>query len=204
MIRNIILDVGGVLIDWTPEETMRAVGCTPEDIALIRTRIFDTDLWAEEDRSVLSREELTELFCSRVPEIADKFRVYYEHAADSVKLRPFVHDWLDAMHRAGYRVYILSNFGRQAWHKAIDMGAIDFLDRTDGQIVSFMVGKVKPEPGIYSELLTRFSLRAEECVFLDDAEKNIRAARELGFSVIHFTGYDDAVQKLAALGVSLQ
>lgn len=61
--------------------------------------------------------------------------------------------------------------------------------------------RIKPilsegEPEIYQTLLSRYDLKADECVFIDDTEDNVRSAEKLGFAGIVFTGYEDTVERL--------
>ena len=60
-------------------------------------------------------------------------------------------------------------------------------------------GIAKPDPEIYKLLLSRYDLKAEECVFIDDTEENVLSAKKLGFAGIVFTGYEDAVARLDEL-----
>ena len=66
---------------------------------------------------------------------------------------------------------------------------------------SAFVGCRKPETRIYEMTLERIGMRAEECVFIDDMEPNIEAARELGFTAVHFQDNEQAIAEIrAALG----
>ena len=58
---------------------------------------------------------------------------------------------------------------------------------------------MKPDQEIYKILLDRYGLKAEECVFIDDTEENVRSAEKLGFKGIVFTGYEDAAGRLAQI-----
>ena len=71
----------------------------------------------------------------------------------------------------------------------------------DGSIFSWQVQQVKPEPAIFETLLERFSLKPEECVFLDDTRANVEAARALGIRGIVFESYGQAREELKRLGV---
>ena len=53
----------------------------------------------------------------------------------------------------------------------------------------------KPEPEIYQYLFRTYDLKPEECFFIDDLEKNIRAAKEAGMDGIIFTGSIDEVKE---------
>lgn len=199
MIRNVIFDVGKVLIDWQPETTMRKVGCSDAEIELLKDRLFRSGVWIEEDRCVLSREELADLFVSQVPELEDKIRKFYAIATESASLMDYTHEWINNLKSAGYGVYIISNFGEYAWGEAVKAGAIDFLDMVDGYLVSYMIKKVKPEPEIFEELLARYGLKREECIFIDDSATNVEGAEAVGIKGILFTGYEAACAELERL-----
>lgn len=70
-------------------------------------------------------------------------------------------------------------------------------------ILSFQVGCSKPDLRIYREVLTRSSLPAENCLFIDDLEHNIKAAQAVGMQAIKFTGIDDLKAGLASLGITV-
>lgn len=67
-------------------------------------------------------------------------------------------------------------------------------------ILSYKVGSAKPEHSIYQEVLRRSGLPAQQCLFVDDLEPNIRAAEELGINTIHFKGVADLKDRLGKLG----
>ena len=48
---------------------------------------------------------------------------------------------------------------------------------------------------------TRFGLVPEECLFIDDREKNLVGAKEVGMETILFTGYEPLVQELEQRGI---
>lgn len=83
----------------------------------------------------------------------------------------------------GYRTALLSNttkirsdfFRKEGFYKPFDP-----------IILSWEVGEKKPSQQIYQYALKKLNLRAEECIFIDDREENILAARKLGFHAIQF------------------
>ena len=201
MIRNIIFDVGKVLIGWEPHQTMIEMGFSKEARDTIQREIFDTGLWKEEDRGVIKGVELEDYFVAHAPEVEQEIRMFCRHAVDSVTPMPYARDWITALQKAGYKVFVLSNFGEASQEKAVELGAINFLDLVDGYIFSHMVHEIKPEPQIYRILLERFGLKAEESVFLDDVEINITGAEAVGIKGILFHDYEDAVKRLRKFGV---
>ena len=76
---------------------------------------------------------------------------------------------------------------------------LDFLSEMDGGIFSYLVGAIKPEPEIYQILIDKYRLVPEECIFIDDREANLAAARKLGFQTILFDGYEQGRAKLNEL-----
>ena len=77
----------------------------------------------------------------------------------------------------GYGVYLLSNVGKE-FHRV--KKNIPVLELFDGFVASSDYQVIKPEKEIYNILYEKFSLKAEECYFIDDVQKNIDGARETG------------------------
>ena len=202
MIRNVVFDVGKVLIEWSPEVSMDIMGFTSEEKQAVMKVLFrDKSIWNEEDRGVKNYDELIEFFVSRAPEIGDLIKRFYDGAVLSVAPMDYSRDWLKSLSAAGYGVYVLSNFGERAQKRAVELGAINFLDLLDGYIFSYMIHEIKPDRPIYDALAEKYDLKLEECVFIDDSEDNVEAARSYGMQGIVFTGYEDACSKLRDLGV---
>lgn len=195
MIRNVIFDIGNVLVEWDPEGVFRHFGCSEETIQKIRTALFATGAWTEEDLSIKSPEELLAGFQERCPEGAGAIGYLWEHFGESLRQYPGTKEWIRELQDKGLGVYILSNFGKHSFEQVRE-DKMDFMDLVDGVLISYEVHQIKPDPAIYQSLLDRYGLKAEECVFLDDREENIRAAQKLGFSGILYRNREQARQEL--------
>ncbi|MFT4308457.1 MAG: HAD-IA family hydrolase [Candidatus Woesearchaeota archaeon] len=57
---------------------------------------------------------------------------------------------------------------------------------SSGQFYSYEMGVAKPDPAFFTQILTAIGASASECIFIDDNEKNVRAAIALGISGIRF------------------
>ena len=77
--------------------------------------------------------------------------------------------------------------------------ALDFLNETDGAILSYQVKLIKPDPEIYRLLCSKYGLSASECVFIDDTAKNVEAARAEGMEGIVFRSLEQVKGELAAM-----
>jgi len=84
------------------------------------------------------------------------------------------------------------------------LGEWPFLEKFDGVVVSGLEKLVKPDPRIYRTFCDRYSLAPENCVFIDDSEPNIVAARKFGMKGIHFKDPAQLRAELIALGLPLK
>ena len=194
MIRNIIFDIGHVLVGFEWESFVREL--FDEETARAVTRaIFESGYWAELDRGVLSEEEVLEGFFSAEPNYHDEILEAYEKVGACVKRRSWVIPWIKSLKQQGYRIFFLSNYSEQLMRKNPE--ALDFLEHMDGGVFSCDVKLLKPDARIYETLLEKYGLKAEECLFLDDREDNVLAAQRLGMHAIRFQSEDQAKQDIA-------
>ena len=202
MIKNIILDVGRVLVAWQPKETMRELGISDERVAILAKTLFDSGIWNEADRGVLSDDEFLELAIRQVPEYEAEVRLFWNNIDRAIWQFPYVKLWIRAMKKAGYKVYILSNYGNWSYEKTKER-ALNFLEEVDGAVFSYEVKQIKPDAAIFQALCDKYSLKAEECVFLDDLPANIEGAKNFGMQGIVFKGLQDALEELQKLDVKI-
>ena len=199
MIKNIILDVGKVLVEWDPQYAFQKLGFDEKTSELVAKATVSSPDWNELDRSEKSDEELLAKFIANAPAYEKEIRRVWENIGLSIWQYDYARPWIVNMKRCGYRVYILSNYSRWTYENTRE--ALSFLEDVDGALFSFQVRQVKPEPEIYQSLLKKYDLKAEECIFLDDRQDNIDAAKAQGIAGIRFTGYEDAVEKLRVCSV---
>lgn len=201
MIKNIIFDVGKVLVEWDCDTAFRKLGFDETTLQAVAEATVRSADWNEFDRSVLNDEEQLALFIKKAPEYEKEIRLLWENIALPIYQYDYARAWIKALKRNGYHIYILSNYSR--WTYEHTREALSFLEDVDGTVFSFEVHQIKPEPEIYQSLLKRYQLKPSECVFLDDRLENLDAAREQGINVIQFESYGQAVQELAGYGVTL-
>lgn len=197
MIKNIIFDVGKVLVEWEPETALRKLGVREEAIAPILEATVESDEWYEMDKSVLGDEEQLEHFLRKAPAYEKEIRLFWDHLNLAIWQYDYARPWMQELKERGYRLYILSNYARRTFAQTKEKLA--FLEDVDGSLFSFEVHYIKPDPDIYRILLQKFHLTPQECVFLDDRAENVEAAKQLGIWAIQFTGYEAAVKALEEL-----
>ena len=173
--KNIIFDLGNVLLEWNPQRFLKEL-----ELPLHFMDVFHSLLWATHDGGLLTRAEVV----AKLPSHYDK-----EAFADCVgRIAPFlipIPKMIETVHEVrlkGYKVYILSNMPKELHEELKELH--DFFEVFDGQVYSYEVKAVKPQPQIYQALLNNYQLKSHESVFIDDLEMNIRAAKELGIEGI--------------------
>lgn len=199
MIKNVIFDVGKVLVDWDPVPVFRMLGFDEETERIVADATVRSGAWDEYDRSAVSDEELLAGFISNAPAYEREIRLFWDHIGLTIHEHPYAAEWIRNLRSGGYHVYILSNYSR--WTYLHTQGELSFVQAADGALFSFEVAQIKPEPEIYQTLFSRFHLKAEECIFVDDREVNIAAGQALGMPGIVFASYEQAVAELAKHGV---
>ncbi|MDO4614826.1 MAG: HAD-IA family hydrolase [Lachnospiraceae bacterium] len=200
VVDSIIFDMGGVLLNAPWEEAAKQMHFSAEDAALIGS-IVTSKVWPELDRNVLPRDEVIKQLAAMAPGHEEQVSYFVDHIPEWITPFPYSASWLTELKTKGYKLYLLSNMPEDFYDQMKAGGALDFEDIFDGTIWSYRVRQIKPNRDIFETLISTFSLTPERSVFLDDNAANTAAAREIGINTITFTGYEDAREKLAALGV---
>ncbi len=199
MIKNVIFDVGKVLVEWEPLVAMKKLGFDDATAKAVAAATTDSPEWDESDRSVGTDEEILAMLIGNAPEYEKEIRTFWENISLPIYQYDYARAWIRELKSKGYGVYILSNYGRWTYQNTTE--ALSFLEDVDGAVFSYQVHQMKPEPEIYQTLLTKYGLKAEECVFLDDRQVNIDGAKAQGMEGIVFTSYEEAVERLKEYGV---
>ncbi len=199
MIKNVIFDIGNVLVNFRWKEYLVEKGFEPEIIKRIVKASVASPYWDEFDRGVLSEEEAMNLFIGLDPGIEKELHEAYDSIVGMITRREDAIPWVKNLKAAGYNVYYLSNFSEKAYNECHD--TLDFMEYMDGGIMSFREHVIKPDATIYTMLLERYNLVADECAFIDDTERNITAANQLGIHGIVHNSYEETVSELKKLGV---
>lgn len=203
MIKNIIFDMGGVLIDWSPRAYIERYDISEEDINLLEKVVFNTYRWPLLDFGYYESEEdfLKDIDCDipqHLKQIARKLVLEWDNP--SILNYKGMAEIIKKLKDNGYKIFLLSNAGprhKNYWHKVA--GSEYF----DGVMVSAYEKLYKPCKEIYLDLLQKFSLNADECVFTDDLTVNCAGAFMCGIHPIVFRNPEDLCSELRKLGVKI-
>ena len=202
MIRNIVFDMGNVMIYFNKKIFLDRAGVSGEDRTLLERVVFDSLEWARLDRGSLLEPEAEKLMCARLPE-----RLHgYVH--------DFVYDWdkpllpvrdmaplVRELKAKGYGIYLLSNAASRQHDYWPDIPGSECFD---GTLISADERLTKPEKEIYELFLERFGLCPDECVFIDDNTMNAEGAFLCGMHPIVFhNDVDELRARLRGEGVEV-
>jgi putative hydrolase of the HAD superfamily len=196
MIKNVIFDVGGVLVDFRWRALMADLGMSIERQDEFEKKVFGSKWWAELDRGALAEEYVVGKLRESISEHIDAFELIWanqEYLVESFDYSPI---WMDELKAKGLKIYLLSNYPKSIFSLHEEKGKFNFIDRIDGKVVSGFVGMAKPDEDIYRCLVDKYGLKTEECVFIDDREENIQTAKALGMKGIVFKDYEQARAEL--------
>lgn len=186
MIKNIIFDLGNVLIKFQPKKFIK------ENVdEKYREKFFEIVFcgqeWKDLDRGVLEYSEAIKIFSEKLPECTLAIKKLFDN---------YILDTLEPIEenieilkklKKDYKLYILSNFHYPAFDYIFENW--DFFKLFDGKVVSGHCKLMKPEKEIFEMICNKYSLVPSESLFIDDVKENIEAGQNFGMNVVHLTDY---------------
>ena len=194
MIRNIVFDMGQVIVRFDPNYFIDREGITDaDDRKLIINELFLSVEWTQMDAGTLTEATAEPSILRNFPErLHEKVRHLLYNWAYPRELVPGMEDVVKQLKDAGYGIYLLSN-ASVAQHDYWPL--IPVSGYFDGKLISCDVKVVKPCPEIYRLFIAKFRLKPEECLFIDDATANVAAAIACGWQGIVFHGDAEELKK---------
>ncbi len=201
MFKNYIFDFGQVLIKFDPYYMVSAFATDEEDKKLLVPVIFDRLYWNGLDDGSLSHNDAKEAFLKRIPQRLHKTACdIYDNWIRNLPAIEGMSELLDTLKEKGAKIYLLSNISNyfaENYESVPEIKAV--LSKFDGVVFSAPIKMAKPDREIFEHLLSRFDLKAEDCIFIDDSDKNIAGAKTAGIEGYLFDG-DSAKLKKYLLG----
>lgn len=200
MIRNVIFDLGGVLIDWNPDYVYDKVFNDAEKKAWFYKEICPMD-WNENQDAGYPMDKATEERVALYPQYEEWIRMYYGRWEEM--LGDGIDESVDLLKKCienpTLTTIALTNWSAETFPIALEK--FDFLHWFAGIVVSGEEKTRKPFAEIYLRTLNRFGFHAKETVFIDDNHRNVVAAEKLGIRGIHFQNPSQLKNELTQLGV---
>jgi 2-haloacid dehalogenase len=190
MIKTVIFDFGGVLIDWNPRYLYRSIFDDEKETEHFLSNICTSD-WNEEQDAGRTLQEATEYLVGRFPQHQPHIEAYYSRWEEMLGgvFQGTVEILKELKESKKYQLLGLTNWSAETFPVA--QKKYDFLNWFDGIVVSGEEKCRKPYPEFYNILLNRYNVEAEKALFIDDNVRNLKAAEELGIQTVHFISPED-------------
>ena len=195
----IVFDLGGVLIDWDPRYMYRKLFDDEAEMERFLAEVTTSEWNARHDAG-RRWEDGVALLSAQHPHLAGLISAYWERWEEMLA-GPIdgTVEILAALRDSGYELHALTNWSTQTFPIARER--YEFLDWFETIVVSGEEKLIKPDPRIYEILLERIGRQANDCIFIDDAPRNVATATELGFTAIRFENPNQLRAELGRLGV---
>lgn len=191
--KNVVFDLGGVVVDWSPARLLEEYpGDTEIPVTLFQKGFFQ-EYWPEYDRGTVDQTGIVKemsRFSKRTYAECWDFVEFIKHSLCDI---PATQLLIKELSEKGYRLFCLSNMSIEYYDYLKEREVFSYFD---GRIISALEHVIKPEKEIYELLMERYDVVPEESLFIDDLEKNIDAARQLGFNTVHFTDKEQGIKEI--------
>lgn len=191
MIKNVVLDMGNVLLDFNPEFVLSEFCSSEEEKEVIRKELFEGPEWALGDKGDIKDKDRFDLVKGRVPE---KYHEALKKCADHWDIcmdpLPGAENFCRRVKEMGLRIYVLSNASDLFYTYFPKFLPLEFFN---GVFVSSDYLMLKPDVKIYETFLNKYGLDPKECLFVDDRKENVEGAEKAGMNGFCFKGDYDRV-----------
>lgn len=177
---NIIFDLGNVLIEWNKEKILSKICKNDLEYNLFNKFVFQSNLWIDLDNGKISLEFLeNQLIDEMGHQYQDQIHELVWNWFNYVDLYDEVYELIKQLKKKNFQIYVLSNTS-SIFHILLDSVLSKVSSVLDGYVISCEVKMIKPQKEIYLSLVNKYQLDIKDCIFLDDLEENVEAARTLG------------------------
>jgi len=196
---TVVFDVGNVLLRWDPRNLYRKVFNDEQQMEWFLSTVCTSQWNIEQDRG-RDWDEAVALLVKDYPDHEAAIRAFHDRWEETVSgvIEENV-ALLGRLREAGVPTYCITNFSGPKF--SLSQKRYPFLASFDGVIVSGEERLLKPQPEIYNLLLSRYGLRAEDCIFIDDSKANVEGARAVGMHAVHFVEPMDLAAELRRHGI---
>lgn len=187
-IKNVVFDLGGVLVDLDLNRCIAAFRTLGMDaVAELINPYYPAEMIGRLEHGDITFHEACEEMrrLSGTPDVPDE-RIAWAYGEFLVTIPVAKLRQIEALRRRGIRTYVLSNNNPASMEYIRRMFTADGKSMDayfDAVYLSCELRELKPSEAIFRKMIAASGMRPEETLFIDDGQKNVDAARELGFSV---------------------
>ena len=197
MIKNYIFDFGNVIARFDPERLTAQYISDEKTRKCISSIVFDRLYWDRLDLGTITDEEVKEQIKKRVPdELKEISCAVYDNWINNLTPVSGMQELICDIHKSGKKLFVLSNIStgfKNSYHR------VDWINELfslfDGMVFSGEIGMIKPHKEIFEYILTKYNLKREECLFVDDTKINIKGAMEANIKGYLFDGDSEKLRE---------
>ena len=170
MIKNIIFDLGNVIINYDQDKIINNFTIDEDEKIFIKETIFKSPEWKLLDLGQITNNAAIEEIQKRNDIKYNKLINIFLH--EWYKTQPINKDIVEIakkLKERNYNIYVLSNMAKETYEYFKN---IDFFKVCNGIVISSHENVKKPDERIFNILLTRYKLNPKECLFIDDDDTN--------------------------------
>lgn len=198
MIKNIVFDMGNVLLAYTPAEYIKTVTKDETAAAAVLKELFRSEEWELLDAGAITEEEAVARVTARIPQYGAVVRKAMDDWHSDLTPIAGMPQIIAQLKEKGYRIYLLSNTSMRFFQFK---DKVEMFRLFDGFIASAKEKMVKPNQEIYELLCSRYGLKSGECLFVDDLQANIDGAKRAGLHGHLFRGAAELSAYLSSAGI---
>ena len=191
MIRNIIFDIGGVLLDYNPKTYLDKLDIKESRRNKLNDVIFHDQRWKDCLNGFISNSELIEQLVRENLEYKKEIELILSKDSLKYMLPPKqeVIEYYKSLKRKGYKIFLCSNITKDTYNYVKDN--FEIIQIADGGVFSCFENISKPNSEIYYRLIEKYNLEIEKSILIDDTKRNIISANDIGLRGILFNNIED-------------
>lgn len=206
MIKNIIFDIGGVLLDYNPKTYLDKLNIEDGKRKELNDIIFHNQKWKDCLNGFITNKELIEYlvkenlkYKNEIEQILSKDNLKYMLPPKQEMI-----EYYKSLKQKKYKIYLCSNITKDTYDYIKDN--FEIIQIADGGVFSCFENISKPSVEIYNRLIRKYQIDVEKSLFIDDTNKNTITANEIGFKTIVFKDIEQIknIEKINKLEIMLK
>lgn len=191
MIRNIIFDIGGVLLDYNPKTYLDKLNIEEGKRKELNNIIFHNQKWKDCLNGFITNSELIEYlikenlkYKNEIEQILSKNNLKYMLPPKQEMI-----EYYKTLKQKEYKIYLCSNITEDTYNYI--KNSFEIIQVAEGGVFSCFENISKPNIEIYQRLIEKYNLDIEKSILIDDTKRNIISANDIGLNGILFNNIED-------------